>query len=85
MAGLDSQVINVNVYFFCRSAQKLSEAADEIKAQVDAAAANASSRVKLFEMSVDLSTSFDQVDKAVKETISKMGPVFVLVNCAGRS
>ena len=52
---------------------------------MDAAAANASSRVKLFEMSVDLSTSFDQVDKAVKETISKMGPVFMLVNCAGRS
>jgi len=72
-----------NVSILARNAQKLSEAAGEIKAQVDAAAANASSRVKLFEMSVDLSTSFDQVDKAVKETISKMGPVFMLVNCAG--
>ena len=63
--------------------QRLVAAGAVTQAQVDAAADIGSSRVKLFEMSVDLSTSFDQVDKAVKETISKMGPVFMLVNCAG--
>ena len=60
----------------------MSEAAEEIKAKVGGDVCS-SSRVKLLETSVDLSTSFDNVDKAVKETISKMGPVYMLVNCAG--
>ena len=37
----------------------------------------------MFEKSVDLSAGYEVVDKAVQETVAKMGPVYMLVNCAG--
>ena len=40
-------------------------------------------RVRVFEKSVDLSAGYEVVDKAVQETVAKMGPVYMLVNCAG--
>merc|ERR1719419_155431 len=69
-----------NVSLLARNPQKLSDAAEEIREKADR---GNDKRVKLFEMSVDLSSNFETVDKAVQETISKMGPVYMLVNCAG--
>ena len=40
-------------------------------------------RVRVFEKSVNLSAGYEVVDKAVQETVAKMGPVYMLVNCAG--
>lgn len=69
-----------HVSLLARNPQKLSDAADEIREKVETANEK---RTKLFEMSVDLSAGFETVDKAIQETISKMGPVYMLVNCAG--
>jgi len=70
-----------HVSILARNAQKLSETATEIKAEVGSSSDG--ERVRVFEKSVDLSAGYEVVDKAVQETVAKMGPVYMLVNCAG--
>ena len=70
-----------DISILARNPQKLSEAAEEIKSQVD----TTFRRFKIVEISVDISKSYDEVHRAVQEATAKLGPVYMLVNCAGYS
>jgi len=67
------------ISLLARNPQKLSEAAEQIKSRVQGP------RAKIVEISVDLSSGYENVERAVHECVSKCGPVYMLVNCAGFS
>jgi len=66
-----------DISLLARSPQKLSEAAEYIKSKVPG------TRCKIIEISVDLSSGYENVERGVAEAVSKLGPVYMLVNCAG--